>query len=74
MKAAQQPPQHTTGDFLFEIGCEEIPAGMIFKASQELKVILEKHLATIVWSTSRQLTLRLKLSARPAASPRSRAA
>lgn len=30
------------GDFLFEIGCEEIPGGMIFKASQELKAILEK--------------------------------
>jgi len=34
------------GDLLFEIGCEEIPAGMILKASHELKVILEKHLAT----------------------------
>ena len=31
------------GDFLFEIGCEEIPAGMILKASQELKAILVKH-------------------------------
>lgn len=31
------------GDFLFEIGCEEIPAGMILRASQELKVILEKY-------------------------------
>ncbi|MGH9700465.1 MAG: glycine--tRNA ligase subunit beta, partial [Candidatus Acidiferrales bacterium] len=30
------------GDFLFEIGCEEIPGGMISKASQELKAILEK--------------------------------
>jgi glycyl-tRNA synthetase beta chain len=34
-----------TADFLLEIGCEEIPAGMIAKASQELKAILEKHLA-----------------------------
>ena len=34
------------GDFLFEIGCEEIPAGMIFKASQELKAILEKYFST----------------------------
>ena len=33
------------GDFLFEIGCEEIPAGMILKASQELKAILAKHLS-----------------------------
>jgi glycyl-tRNA synthetase beta chain len=31
------------GDFLFEIGCEEIPAGMILRASQELKAILVKH-------------------------------
>jgi glycyl-tRNA synthetase beta chain len=35
-----------TGDFLFEIGCEEIPAGMILKASQELKALLEKYLST----------------------------
>ena len=34
------------GDFLFEIGCEEIPAGMISKASQELKAILEKYFST----------------------------
>jgi glycyl-tRNA synthetase beta chain len=34
------------GDLLFEIGCEEIPAGMILKASQELKAILVKHLST----------------------------
>jgi glycyl-tRNA synthetase beta chain len=32
-------------DLLFEIGCEEIPAGMILKASQELKAILAKHLS-----------------------------
>jgi glycyl-tRNA synthetase beta chain len=31
------------GDFLFEIGCEEIPARMIPKASHELKAILEKY-------------------------------
>jgi glycyl-tRNA synthetase beta chain len=35
----------STGDLLFEIGCEEIPAGMILKASQELKAILAKHLS-----------------------------
>ena len=34
------------GDFLFEIGCEEIPAGMIAKASNELKAILEKYFST----------------------------
>ena len=33
-------------DFLFEIGCEEIPAGMIAKAATELKVILEKYFLT----------------------------
>jgi glycyl-tRNA synthetase beta chain len=31
------------GDFLFEIGCEEIPAGMIVRACSELKVLLEKY-------------------------------
>jgi glycyl-tRNA synthetase beta chain len=36
----------TSGDFLFEIGCEEIPAGMIAKAASELKVILERHFLT----------------------------
>jgi glycyl-tRNA synthetase beta chain len=34
------------GDLLFEIGCEEIPAGMILRASQELKALLQKHLLT----------------------------
>ncbi|MGB8543396.1 MAG: glycine--tRNA ligase subunit beta [Candidatus Acidiferrales bacterium] len=33
-----------TGDLLFEIGCEEVPAGMILKASSELKAILQKYL------------------------------
>jgi glycyl-tRNA synthetase beta chain len=33
-------------DFLFEIGCEEIPAGMLPGAMRELKVILEKYFAT----------------------------
>ncbi len=33
-------------DFLFEIGCEEIPAGMLPGAAKELKVILEKYLTT----------------------------
>ncbi|HTU34984.1 MAG TPA: glycine--tRNA ligase subunit beta [Candidatus Acidoferrum sp.] len=36
----------STGEFLFEIGCEEIPAGMIAKAASELKVILEKYFLT----------------------------
>lgn len=29
---------------VFEIGCEEIPAGLLAKAATELKAILEKHL------------------------------
>ena len=33
-----------TADFLFEIGCEEIPAGMLPGAIKELHVILEKYL------------------------------
>ena len=33
-----------TADFLFEIGCEEIPAGMLPGAIKELEVILEKYL------------------------------
>lgn len=32
-----------TAEFLLEVGCEEIPAQMIARASSELKVILEKH-------------------------------
>src|SRR5260221_14337419 len=34
----------TTTDFLFEIGCEEIPAGMLKGEAKELKAILEKYL------------------------------
>ncbi len=37
-----------TADFLFEIGCEEIPAGMLPGAIKELKVILEKYLKPII--------------------------
>jgi len=32
------------GELLLEIGCEEIPAGMIERAARELKEILAKHL------------------------------
>jgi glycyl-tRNA synthetase beta chain len=50
LTSGSQPSRKTNGkargDFLFEIGCEEIPAGMIFKASQELKAILEKYFST----------------------------
>jgi glycyl-tRNA synthetase beta chain len=51
MKAASRktrtPPQPSQGkpsELLFEIGCEEIPAGMLPKAESELKVNLEKLL------------------------------
>jgi glycyl-tRNA synthetase beta chain len=43
---AKSSARRIAGDFLVEIGCEEIPAGMISKASQELKAILEKYLST----------------------------
>ncbi len=33
----------TFGDLLFEVGCEEIPAGMISRAAQELQGILAKQ-------------------------------
>ena len=33
------------GAFLFEIGCEEIPAGMIAKASRDMKELLSRHLS-----------------------------
>lgn len=35
-----------TGELLLEIGCEEIPAGMIERAASELKGLLAKHLVT----------------------------
>ena len=41
------------GEFLFEIGCEEIPATLLPRAAAELKELLEKHLgaARILAST-----------------------
>ena len=35
-----------TTDFLFEVGCEEIPAGMLPGAVKEIQAILEKYLKT----------------------------
>ena len=46
MKTAIKKDMKSSGDFLFEIGCEEIPAGMILKASQELKALLQKYFLT----------------------------
>jgi glycyl-tRNA synthetase beta subunit len=50
------------GDFLFEIGCEEIPAEMIPKASRELKAILEKYFLTngLLEEKSRAVWFRLR--------------
>jgi len=45
-KASKRPVAKISGDLLFEIGCEEIPAGMIAKASTELKAILQKYLVS----------------------------
>lgn len=41
-----KPKENGTADFLLEIGCEEIPAGMLPGAMKELKAILEKYLTT----------------------------
>ena len=35
----------TVAELLLEIGCEEIPAGMLPGAAAELQVILEKYLS-----------------------------
>ncbi len=45
-----------TSDFLFEIGCEEIPAGMLPGAAAELKVILDKYLGAFNLNTSSPIT------------------
>ena len=36
-------PLEDTGDFVFEVGCEEIPARLIFRACNELQQLLEKY-------------------------------
>src|SRR5215469_7209993 len=43
-KSKPRPPSNAMVDFLFEIGCEEIPAGMLPGAIAEFKVILDKYL------------------------------
>src|SRR5215469_5408783 len=42
-KALQAAPVPKRVELLFEIGAEEIPAGMLPRAVEELKTILEKH-------------------------------
>lgn len=39
------PARKTSSELLFEIGCEEIPAGMLPKAEEDLRVNIEKLLA-----------------------------
>jgi glycyl-tRNA synthetase beta chain len=39
------PPAEKKLELLFEVGCEEIPAGMLARATEDLKVGLEKQLA-----------------------------
>jgi glycyl-tRNA synthetase beta chain len=69
MKPARTAPKGTkpeTVELLFEIGCEEIPAGMLARAEDELKTSLEKLLSAEslsagvtfeAFSTPRRLTL-----------------
>ena len=44
-KAGANKAEERRAELLFEIGCEEIPAGMLPKAEEELRVGLEKLLA-----------------------------
>ena len=43
--AAKVPPAERKLELLFEVGCEEIPAGMLARATEDLKAGLEKQLA-----------------------------
>jgi len=51
MKAGAKPIGEKRIELLFEIGCEEIPAGMLPRAEEELRVNLEKLLAAEDLST-----------------------
>jgi len=44
MKAAMKKVSERRSELLFEIGCEEIPAGLLPKAQAELRSVLEKYL------------------------------
>ena len=44
--AVKVKDENRRATLLFEIGCEEVPAGMIVKATQELKAILARQLST----------------------------
>jgi glycyl-tRNA synthetase beta chain len=42
--STKKPAKAATADLLLEIGCEEVPAGMIQKAAEELKALLQTQL------------------------------
>jgi glycyl-tRNA synthetase beta chain len=44
-RAARRPPSEKGLELLFEVGCEEIPAGMLTRAEADLKTGLENQLA-----------------------------
>jgi glycyl-tRNA synthetase beta chain len=46
-KSMSSAPQDKTLELLFEVGCEEIPAGMLPRAEEELKVNVEKLLTAV---------------------------
>src|ERR1700690_2683983 len=54
VEAKEKIAKKEFGEFLFEIGCEEIPAGMIAKAADELRELLEKRLSAdgLLWGSS----------------------
>jgi len=65
-KASDQLASDKRAELLFEVGCEEIPAGMLARAEVELKTGLEKQLTAEnlmggvsieSFSTARRLTL-----------------
>ncbi|HEU0369924.1 MAG TPA: glycine--tRNA ligase subunit beta, partial [Candidatus Acidoferrum sp.] len=64
--AVELPPPGRKLELLFEVGCEEIPAGMLARATEDLKAGLEKQLAVEslaegvlveAFSTARRLVL-----------------
>jgi glycyl-tRNA synthetase beta chain len=64
--AVELPPPDRKLELLFEVGCEEIPAGMLARATEDLKAGLEKQLAVEslaegvrveAFSTARRLVL-----------------
>ena len=44
-KSSAKPALEKRIELLFEVGCEEIPAGMLARAEADLKAGLEKQLA-----------------------------